>query len=233
MEKPVKLVRPRLAASLVLLRQGAGGLEVLLGRRGAQQRFMPGRYVFPGGGVAREDARPWAGEGALPSAPADRLRQRCARAALRETFEETGLVFGRDAPPQPPGADFTPVEAAMAAQGLAPALDLLTLIGRAITPTYHRIRFDAYFFLGDGRFTAGTLTNGGELEELRWHPVEHQIPEPMPRVTRYMLEHALAVRRGPVPAEMPFYTHIGTRPVVRRLPLHQAGGFHISPDDPV
>jgi len=44
-------VRPRDAASLILLRDGKAGLEVLIGRRGKGARFMPGRYVFPGGRV--------------------------------------------------------------------------------------------------------------------------------------------------------------------------------------
>jgi 8-oxo-dGTP pyrophosphatase MutT (NUDIX family) len=86
-----KPVRPRDAASLILLREGKSGLEVLIGRRGKGARFMPGRYVFPGGRVTPEDARAWAGERADP-APAGLLALK--RAALRETFEETGLVLG-------------------------------------------------------------------------------------------------------------------------------------------
>ncbi|HKW55708.1 MAG TPA: hypothetical protein VJO12_18620, partial [Stellaceae bacterium] len=56
--------RPRDAASLILLRDGARGLEVLIGRRGKGARFMPGRYVFPGGRIADDDAGPWQGEAA-------------------------------------------------------------------------------------------------------------------------------------------------------------------------
>jgi len=63
-----KPVRPRDAASLILLRERSTGLEVLLGRRGKDARFMPGRYVFPGGRVTAEDARRWAGEIADPAA---------------------------------------------------------------------------------------------------------------------------------------------------------------------
>jgi len=191
----------------------------LLGRRGEKHRFMPGRYVFPGGGVAREDGRAWPGE--IPPDSTDPIRLRCARAAVRETFEETGLVLGR-AGPGAVGETLSPVEAALAAEGLAPALDLLTLIGRAITPTYHRMRFNAYFFLADGALVRGRLSGGHELEALGWHPVEHACPEPMPRVTRFMLQHAVAVRRGTAGPAIPFYCHIGTKPVVRRLPLAQA-----------
>src|SRR5215472_7647716 len=72
-------VRPRDAASLVLLREGKRGLEVLIGRRGKGARFMPGRYVFPGGRVTADDARLWVGE------PDDDTRQLRAlkHAALR------------------------------------------------------------------------------------------------------------------------------------------------------
>src|SRR5262252_2020164 len=86
-----KPVRPRDAASLILLRQREAGLEVLIGRRGKGARFMPGRYVFPGGRVTAEDAQAWAGE-----IENDEERRTLAlkRAALRETFEETGLVVG-------------------------------------------------------------------------------------------------------------------------------------------
>jgi 8-oxo-dGTP pyrophosphatase MutT (NUDIX family) len=187
---------------------------VLLGRRGEKHRFMPGRYVFPGGRVAPEDARPWQGEILRDST--ESVHRRCTRAALRETFEETGLVLGR-AGPVAGGATLTPVEAAIAAEGLVPALELLMPIGRAITPTYHRMRFDAYFFLADGALVRGRLGGGHELEELAWHPVENACPEPTPRVTRFMLQHAVAVRRGTAEPGIPFYCHIGTKPVVRRL----------------
>src|SRR5260370_26023614 len=88
--------RPRDAASLILLRDGKTGLEVLIGRRGTGARFMPGRYVFPGGRVTTADARPWAGEPGGDGAPTFLALK---HAALRETFEETGLVVGERAAP--------------------------------------------------------------------------------------------------------------------------------------
>ena len=129
--------RPRHAASLILLRPGRDGIEVLMGRRGRNARFMPGRYVFPGGGVAPEDRRRWLGEtGRPPGAGWDSTLLRLARAALRETFEETGLSLGRPATAPPAdGTPRSPIERAYLALRALPDFEILTYIGRAITPT--------------------------------------------------------------------------------------------------
>ena len=89
------VVRPRDAASLILLRGEGDGLEVLVGRRSARAKFMPGVYVFPGGGIEAPDRLPWSVEAGAESL-APRLR-RGARAALRETWEEVGVLVGRGA----------------------------------------------------------------------------------------------------------------------------------------
>src|SRR5258708_21295238 len=89
-------VKPRDAASLILLRDGKTGLEVLIGRRGTGARFMPGRYVFPGGRVTTADARPWAGEPGGDAAPSFLALQ---HAAPRQTLQETRLVAGERAAP--------------------------------------------------------------------------------------------------------------------------------------
>jgi 8-oxo-dGTP pyrophosphatase MutT (NUDIX family) len=75
-------VKPRPAASLILLRDGADGAEVLLVQRNPEQRFMGGAWVFPGGGTGPQDADP-------------------AATALRELEEEAGITL-------PPGAELVP-----------------------------------------------------------------------------------------------------------------------------
>ncbi len=213
-----KPVRPRDAASLILLRERESGLEVLLGRRGKGARFMPGRYVFPGGRAVPEDARRWADELADPAAEFLALK----RAALRETYEETGLVVGepRRTPTGPNGA-LSPVEAAYRAQGVAPAPGLLRLVGRAITPTASPIRFHARFFLADGRHAAGRLVPCEELDDLHWHPVEGKPPGLMQNVTRFMLRCAVEAWRGAPPENPPLYWHRGRRSLVRHgVPAH-------------
>jgi 8-oxo-dGTP pyrophosphatase MutT (NUDIX family) len=208
-----KTVRPRDAASLILLRDGASGLEVLIGRRGTGARFMPGRYVFPGGRVTPEDAKRWAGELADRATP-DFLALK--RAALRETFEETGLVVGepRHTAAKSAGA-LSPVEEAYRAQGVAPAPDLLRLVGRAITPTASPIRFHARFFVADGRHAAGKLAPCEELDDLHWHPVDGEPPGTMQNVTRFMLRCAVEAWRGAAPQTPPLYWHRGRRSLVR------------------
>jgi 8-oxo-dGTP pyrophosphatase MutT (NUDIX family) len=206
-------VRPRDAASLILLRDGKKGLEVLIGRRGKGARFMPGRYVFPGGRVTPADARAWAGE------RSDRGRVFLAlkRAALRETFEETGLVVGeRGNRAADANGALSPIELAYRARGLAPAPHLLRLVGRAITPAASPIRFHARFFVANGRFAAGELVPCEELEDLHWHAVDGEPPGTMQNVTKFMLRCAVETWRGAAPATPPLYWHRGHRSLVRQ-----------------
>ncbi|MBI3711242.1 MAG: NUDIX domain-containing protein [Proteobacteria bacterium] len=184
--------RPLDAATLILLRGRGARLEVLIGRRADSARFMPGRYVFPGGRVAPADRRPWAGETAAP------LRYGpAARAAVRETFEETGLLVGRPARAAPPRAsDLTPIERGFIERGLAPALEGLAYLGRAITPSSSAIRFNARFFLADGDDAVGELGGGAELVDLHWRDVDAEPPGPLPVATGYYLKRAVALWRG-------------------------------------
>src|SRR5438309_5192315 len=105
------IVRPRDAASLILLRGKGRDLELLAGRRPGHVKFMPGVWVFPGGAIDRDDNKPWRVEAGGDDLPPRLMR--CARAALRETWEEVGVVVGRrDAAPRS-GADhgLLPIEA--------------------------------------------------------------------------------------------------------------------------
>jgi 8-oxo-dGTP pyrophosphatase MutT (NUDIX family) len=209
-----KLVRPRDAASLILLRQGRRGVEVLIGRRGKSARFMPGRYVFPGGRAVPEDARAWTGELADAGTPAFLALK---RAALRETFEETGLLIGE---PRlglgAPNGPLSAIEEAYCRGGVAPAPHLLRLVGRAITPTASPIRFHARFFVADGRHALGALVSGEELDDVHWHPVDGEPPDAMQNVTKFMLRCAVEAWSGAAPATPPLYWHRGRKSLVRR-----------------
>jgi len=198
------IVRPRDAASLILLRGKGSDLELLAGRRPLQMKFMPGVYVFPGGAIDREDGRRWRGEsGGEHLAP--RLL-RCARAALRETWEETGVLVGRRSPERhasDPG--MTPVEAAYAEHGLTAAIGVLTYVGRAITPTPVFRRFNTRFFLADGEHVFGEPAANDEFEDVRWHPIGRQPLSPFRDVTQFMLARAIAVRDGTASPEAPLF----------------------------
>ncbi|MFI4947348.1 MAG: hypothetical protein ACHQC9_00915 [Alphaproteobacteria bacterium] len=210
------IVRPRDAASLILLRGEGHGLELLAGRRPGHVRFMPGVYVFPGGAIDREDRRAWrveVGGDALPP----RLVH-CARAALRETWEEVGVVVGRPSPPRSPAASLAPaltqIETAYAERGIAAAFDVLTYVGRAITPTPVFRRFNTRFFLAEGSAVFGDPVSSDELEDVGWHPIGRRPLVPFRDVTQFMLTQAIALREGRAPPEAPLLCTVGR---VRRI----------------
>ncbi len=189
---PERAARPKDAATLVLLRRDGGVPAVLMGQRHSRHRFMPDRYVFPGGRVDRGDGyvRP---ASALKAGVAERLARSCtprraqalALAAVRETFEETGLVLGR---PLEGGPGRVPrAWCEFFASGRGPALDGLAYICRAITPPYRPMRFDTRFFLVDGATAEGELRGNGELLDLRWILIPEAKTLPIPGITGYVL----------------------------------------------
>jgi 8-oxo-dGTP pyrophosphatase MutT (NUDIX family) len=92
---PGSVTVPRVAATVILLRDGADGLEVLLARRNPQARFMGGAWVFPGGAVSTADGE---GEAALRAA------------GLRELQEEAGIALVDPAELVPFSRWITPAE---------------------------------------------------------------------------------------------------------------------------
>lgn len=185
-------VRPRHAASLVIYRVGRGGPEVVMGRRSARARFKPGVYVFPGGMLERADHRVRPASG-LPGDIVSRIavagsQQRAnalALAAIRETFEESGLVVGV---PGDPGPTTDPSWQALRARGIAPELAPLRYLGRAITPSVQPIRFHARFFAIEAEHVSGELAGTGELADLQWVPLGAARSLPVMDVTLLMLE---------------------------------------------
>lgn len=190
--RPRTPVRPRDAASLVIHRQRRTHHEVLMGRRGGKARFKPGVYVFPGGILERSDyrARPLRALGpefpplmavGRSAAKANAL----AMAAVREAFEEAGLIYGK------PG-DIGNVNhtswSEFRRRALAPDLGNLDFLGRAITPTVQPIRFHARFFAIDVKHLDGELEGDGELEDLRWVRLDRTAGIEMMVVQQMILE---------------------------------------------
>ena len=189
-------VRPRDAASLILLRDQGRGHQVLVGRRPPKARFLPGRYVFPGGSVEPDDSRTGSASELSPdlihmmAVGGNRMQARgLAMAAVRETFEETGLLL---AEPGDVGATPSASWATIGADGLAPALHRLTYVGRAITPVPSSIRFHARFFVADAQYTTGVLGGDSELEDLHWCTANELAHLPTMDVQAFMLAHAIA-----------------------------------------
>jgi len=188
-------VEPRNAASLILLRNGDAGPEVLVGRRPMASRFMPGVYVFPGGAVdetdfALETERPLADhvEARLRRQAPPPLARALAWTAVRETWEETGLMIG--AAGRATGRPDCPAVQAFSAAGLAPDLGALDYLMRAVTPQYIPIRFNTRFFVADASAAQGPLRPCPELEDVGWRPVDEVLTLSIVNVTEVALDAA-------------------------------------------
>jgi 8-oxo-dGTP pyrophosphatase MutT (NUDIX family) len=190
---PKPAARPRDAATLILYRQSRHSTEILMGERHGGHSFMPNRYVFPGGRVDPEDWRVRVAA-ELREPVAARLRKAAtpararalAAAAVRETFEETGLLVAR--PDPDPGADVPANWHEFFATGFAPALDVLDYVVRAVTPPFRPKRFNARFFAANAEHAHGTIKGSGELLDLRWIPVAEALQLELPRITGIVLE---------------------------------------------
>ena len=194
-----KTIRPKDAATLILIDRSESEPKVLLGKRHERLKFMPGKFVFPGGGVDPSDKRMPVAHG-LDQAAEARLLQRfhkgspvraraLALAAIRETCEETGLLLGtRAEAANIPGGPWEP----FARHGVLPDLSVIHFVGRAITPPGRPRRFDARFFTMDASAIAhrieGITGPDTELVELVWMPIKDAEKLDMPAVTSVMLE---------------------------------------------
>ena len=176
--------RPRDAATLILVRRDSGPFRILMGQRHGGHAFMPNKYVFPGGRLDASDgrikpsrdldpavlAKLMARSGPRPSAARARA---FAIAALRETFEETGLLFGRNDPAS------------------APDLSPLVYFARAITPPGRTRRFDSRFFVADavhvGNLDNPCHTGSQELLTPAWFTLEETLGLDLPSITKDIL----------------------------------------------
>ncbi|MGA3398190.1 MAG: NUDIX hydrolase [Acetobacteraceae bacterium] len=184
------VVQPRHAASLVVLRRNGGEPSVLMGMRGAKHRFMPNRLVYPGGAVDRADltapcATPLSRhtEHLLRKAANEHLAHGLGSAAARELHEETGLTLGSP-----------------------PRLDMLEYLMRAVTPAASPIRFNARFLLVPEDAVSGTLGGDGELENLRFYPIQEALALELALPTRLVLER-VGVWLGMTETERKALTH--------------------------
>ncbi|MCK5931252.1 MAG: NUDIX hydrolase [Fulvimarina manganoxydans] len=193
---PPVAIRP--AASLVILDESESP-AVLMGRRGRHHRFMPGVFVFPGGGVEPCD-RELAKHHRLNQPALDRLHTESsidtveasalALAAIRETFEETGLLLGAQ--------EHGDAEADLgwpynAPAGFHPRPQWLTPLARAVTPPGGSHRYDTRFFVtcrsnlvepDAPQFDPPTL----ELEDIGWVRLSETGDMPLAAITRAILQ---------------------------------------------
>lgn len=204
----------RNASTIIVLRDRLRDPAILMGQRGATAAFMPNKFVFPGGAVDRAD-------GAVPLAaplPAlchrrlaeeapDGLQHALAAAAIRELWEETGLILG--VPGQWPGA-VPPDWEEFAATGHVPSAAALQFVFRALTPPGRPRRFDARFFLVDASHIQGDpddFTHAqDELSHLQWIPLSRARSFDLPFITEVVLAEVEARVSDPAPpASVPFF----------------------------
>jgi 8-oxo-dGTP pyrophosphatase MutT (NUDIX family) len=162
---------------------------------------MPGMFVFPGGRVDPDDRRMVAAGALNPRAdaalnartrrPSPQRGRALALAAIRETFEETGLLLGTQdygAPEPVPDGTWS----AFRERGIFPDLEAMQLVARAITPPARPRRFDTRFFAVDRAAIAaevkGVAGPDSELVELVWVTLAEAPGLAIPTITRVVLE---------------------------------------------
>ncbi len=197
-EKRRLALRPRDAATLVLIDRTGANPRVLMGKRRAGLVFLPNKYVFPGGRVDLCDRRVEAADDLDPvevekllldmkGRPTAARARALAMAAIRESFEEAGLVIGSKAP----GTATAGLGAwtAFCARGFRPSMSKLAFFARAITPPGRPRRYDTRFFTVDARHIAeATDQIDGELERLDWFTFDEVRRLDVPSITRAVVE---------------------------------------------
>lgn len=209
--------RPKDAATLILLRPGKGGDEVLMGRRADGHVFMASKWVFPGGRIDRSDFGAASATDLSEQTssllarevPARRARA-LALAAVRETFEETGLILGHAAPTASVAGPWREFRQA----GALPDLAALTYVARAITPPGRTRRFDARFFMAsaDALLHPEPTAGSGELDEIAWLPLTEARALDLPAITRFVLGEIAERQPG-----LPFVRMVRGRHRIERL----------------
>ena len=188
---------PRNAATVVLLRPGAAGPEVYLLQRQTSMAFAGGMCVFPGGGVDPRDfdsSVAWAGPD-----PADWARrlgtdEATARAlvcaAVRETFEESGVLLAGPSPDavvaDTTGVDWEADRVALEGRelsltdflnrrGLALRTDLLGAWAGWLTPVFEPRRYRTWFFVADLPEGQRTRDVSTESSRVTWLPATEAV----------------------------------------------------------
>jgi len=151
-------IRVRDAATLIIIDSSYKTPKILMGKRAGGHKFLPDKFVFPGGAIDACDSRLVVTENLrapvmqklrqyVPASMSEARLRGLALAAIRETFEETGLIIGRKQAARPQTRSHA--WRAFFATGAQPALNNIDLIGRAITPPKRIRRFDTRFFAVD------------------------------------------------------------------------------------
>ncbi len=192
-DKNKKIVRPIDAGSLVIYQKKGDQIQVLMGRRGNKAKFQPGYYVFPGGVKERSDYS----SRFLNKISKNSIRHMgvsnsqskanaLAMTAIREAYEEVGLVFGKRV-----SGNNNVLKKKwhyFEKNNIWPDLESLEYLGRAITPSYLPIRYHARFFSVPYDRLLCAEKIDGELEDIKWIDLDNLATVKMMDVQKMILD---------------------------------------------
>ena len=200
-------VRPRDAATLLVVDTSGAEPKLLMGQRHHGLKFMPGKFVFPGGRVEPQDYLASVRSRMpgpirakllrhLSGSPHPQRAYAMVHAALRETQEETGIIIGKGT--------------RIGASDALPDFEGFALLARAITPAGRPRRFDTRFFVVSAdRITDRTAIIDGEFIAVEWFTLPEAREQDLPSITRMILEDLSArIDAGSIrdhDAPVPFY----------------------------
>ena len=216
MQKPEAPIRD--AATTIILRDDA----VLMGQRGKDAAFLPGKFVFPGGAVdpvdheipvkhMHDQLTTTLGEDSVIAPNA------IIAAAIRELWEETGQILGT------PGTWSDPPKGwrGFAATGHRPTAAPCQMIFRAVTPKGRPRRFDARFILANA---ADLMTDPDdfsraedELSHIQWVPLKEARNFDLPFITEVVLAELVAYLETGKLGPPPFFRNDDERHQIARL----------------
>lgn len=206
------------AATVIVVRDPRSEPRILMGQRGSKAAFMPNKFVFPGGAVDAgdysvplastlpEQYRTRLTEDLRPETPETAVNA-LAVAAIRELWEETGMVLGsRGSWMERPDADWE----SYAATGHVPSASAMHFVFRAITPPGRSRRFDARFFAVNADQLSGDLDDfsraSDELSHLQWVDLEEARSHDLPFITEVVLaEIEGRLPKLAAPESVPFF----------------------------
>ena len=212
------------AATILVIRDPASAPKVLMGQRGENAAFMPNKFVFPGGAVdaldhsitpAHKIAEPCRARLSRDGRQADGF----AIAAIRELWEESGLILGA------PGNWATPPPKDLiqfADTGFVPSAAGLHFVFRAITPPGRPRRFDARVFVVHADLIANDPDDfsraSDELSHLQWVPFADARQFDLPSITEVILAEVQgSMPHIRPPQSVPFFDNSDEKSLFRRL----------------
>ena len=204
------------AASVILIRNTKTKPSVLMGQRGKNATFMPKKFVFPGGAVEETDFQINSFK-PLNAICKARMAYGCnealvhalTNAAIRELFEETGIILGT----KEKWTGMIPYEwKPFVDLGLVPDGSNFQFVFRAITPPGRPRRFDARFFYLDADFLSAAVDlddfsrASDELSHLQWIPIQDVRRFDLPFITEVVFAEVISnLNDDMIPTRVPFF----------------------------